>query len=634
MFRRRGERRSNSIRAIEVECLDSSHFEFALERRLTGDGLLGSVCHSLGLREVGFFGLIYKRPEDEQEIWLDVNKLVRKQLTGVPPYLLHLGIKVYPVNSLAVDEATRNYLYLQVRSDIQSGRLRCENMATFSQLIAFLAQVELGDYHPSASLSQLKLPNMNTQLLGQVSDTYSQLSGKTLSTCKEELLSLAQKEETYGMVTYQVQDAARRPANLGLCPHGIRVMYGTIPTSIHQWESVTKISTKHKTVNLKICNPHTHNFQKAKFHCPHLHDTKLLAKTIAEMVGYYREQGRISETLPRFRRLFGGRSSRRIQRSASLRIPTRSSQGATSGVRSFATQSFSARDIMFKPNSNNENTSFNLITKRSLSVSANSTPALNGRLLHETGQRITEPYCDLLKGDQKHASSSPDQESSQELHSKNFSSFDRLTDKMETSCEVSFEQKKPLPSPLLDTQTSALEVSLVETIEGRSYLGSLEIHPRNSTPQQVTPVVNSQSDLSQHNGSPPLVTRNGTPPQGTPLQAIPERMKQQHNPLVNGSPSFKSKSSPMLRGTRFCSESSIQRTLRTQAQSPERSPSVIYRNKRGRGSVTSEITNSLLYNRPSSILMPEVQCDESYLDSHIRSILFDTSQREETSTEF
>ena len=60
-------------------------------------------------------------------------------------------------------------------------------------------------------------------------------SGKTLSTCKEELLSLAQKEETYGMVTYQVQDAARRPANLGLCPHGIRVMYGTIPTSIHQW---------------------------------------------------------------------------------------------------------------------------------------------------------------------------------------------------------------------------------------------------------------------------------------------------------------------------------------------------------------------------------------------------------------
>ena len=66
------------------------------------------------------------------QIWLDVNKLVRKQLTGkfvlylyfahsnhmhfvdyiyvalgVPPYLLHLGIKVYPVNSLAVDEATR-----------------------------------------------------------------------------------------------------------------------------------------------------------------------------------------------------------------------------------------------------------------------------------------------------------------------------------------------------------------------------------------------------------------------------------------------------------------------------------------------------------------------------------------------
>jgi len=37
---------------------------------MTGDGLLGSVCHSLGLREVGFFGLVYTRPEDEQEVQL------------------------------------------------------------------------------------------------------------------------------------------------------------------------------------------------------------------------------------------------------------------------------------------------------------------------------------------------------------------------------------------------------------------------------------------------------------------------------------------------------------------------------------------------------------------------------------
>jgi len=121
---------------------------------------------------------------------------------------------------------------------------------------------------------------------------------------------------------------------------------------------------------------------------------------------------------------------------------------------------------------------------------------------------------------------------------------------MENSYEVSHEQKKTATSPILNAQTSALEVSLVETADERSYLESLEIHPRNSTPQQA---VDSQSDLTKHNRTPPLVTHNGTPSQGTPLQAIPERLKQQNLP-VNGGQSFKSRSSPMLRGSRFCSE--------------------------------------------------------------------------------
>lgn len=67
--------------------------------------------------------------------------------------------------------------------------------------------------------------------------------------------------------------------------------------------------------------------------------------------------------------------------------------------------------------------------------------------------------------------------------------------------------------------------------------------------------------------------------------------------------------------------------------SPE-SNSNIYRSKRGRASINSEITNSLLLSRTNSIMVPEVPCDEAYLDSHTRSILFDSSQREETSTEF
>lgn len=53
--------------------------------------------------------------------------------------------------------------------------------------------------------------------------------------CREEFLALAQEEDTYGMVIYQVLDSARRPVNLGLAPSGVRVMHGTIPIAIYQW---------------------------------------------------------------------------------------------------------------------------------------------------------------------------------------------------------------------------------------------------------------------------------------------------------------------------------------------------------------------------------------------------------------
>ena len=98
--------------------------------------------------------------------------------------------------------------------------------------------------------------------------------GKTAKMCKEEFLVLAQQEDGYGTVVYQVLDGTRKPVNLGLAPSGVRVMHGTIPTAIYQWwgaivmlnssiwlwlvhrDSIIKIYTKHKSVNLKLCSVH------------------------------------------------------------------------------------------------------------------------------------------------------------------------------------------------------------------------------------------------------------------------------------------------------------------------------------------------------------------------------------------
>jgi len=129
-----------------------------------------------------------------------------------------------------------------------------------------------------------------------------------------------------------------------------------------------------------------------------------------------REHQSRTPELPRLKRLFTGRRTRasrhRIQRSLSLRVPSSTrSQPTTSGVRSFATQSFSGVDkvkvervmpaaeaatpIVMTTRFVSTTTSLvsysgvHLFTHRSISVS--SPPVVNGRLLHETGQTLDEP---------------------------------------------------------------------------------------------------------------------------------------------------------------------------------------------------------------------------------------------------
>lgn len=48
-------------------------------------------------------------------------------------------------------------------------------LITRDSILLFVDAVELGDYNPSTSLSLLMLPNLNMQLLSQVTEVYSQL---------------------------------------------------------------------------------------------------------------------------------------------------------------------------------------------------------------------------------------------------------------------------------------------------------------------------------------------------------------------------------------------------------------------------------------------------------------------------
>lgn len=115
-------------------------------------------------------------------------------------------------------------------------------------------------------------------------------------------------------------------------------------------------------------------------------------------------------------------------------------------------------------------------------------------------------------------------------------SIDRLTNRTETSCEDTSHEPSPPAPPITDV---TMETAQVET-----YSGSPDIHPRYSTPKQ---------DIQQ-NGFQQSVQHDHTPPVVTPLHSIPEKAKGYLSASGCGRPEYKSRSSPMLSGTRFCSE--------------------------------------------------------------------------------
>lgn len=114
-------------------------------------------------------------------------------------------------------------------------------------------------------------------------------------------------------------------------------------------------------------------------------------------------------------------------------------------------------------------------------------------------------------------------------------SVERLTQGTETSCdETSRESTPPDPPRNVTMETAQLE----------AYSRSPDIHPHNSTPKQD---IHAQQNGFHHQSPEHSCT------QTTPLDSIPEKTKP-HQFALSDRPELRSRSSPMLRGTRFSSE--------------------------------------------------------------------------------
>ncbi|TMS10796.1 Band 4.1-like protein 5 [Larimichthys crocea] len=108
-----------------VLLLDGSDVNVDLPSKSKGQDLFDQIMYHIDLVETDYFGLQYMDIEQVSH-WLDMSKLIKKQIRDGPPYRLFFRVKFYSSEPNNLREEFTRYLFvLQLRQDILSAKLKC-----------------------------------------------------------------------------------------------------------------------------------------------------------------------------------------------------------------------------------------------------------------------------------------------------------------------------------------------------------------------------------------------------------------------------------------------------------------------------------------------------------------------------
>uniref|UniRef100_A0A8C7S4X0 protein-tyrosine-phosphatase n=1 Tax=Oncorhynchus mykiss TaxID=8022 RepID=A0A8C7S4X0_ONCMY len=160
-------------------------------------------------------------------------------------------------NSLQHDQ-TRHMYFLQIRSDIREGRLKCPLSAAVV-LASYAVQSELGDYSPDLLPGYLSkshfLPEQDDDFLSRVEALYPGHRGLKQSEAELCFLNTARTLEMYGVELHTDSDSS--PLLVGLASGGVAIFCNMICSSFFPWVNIIKISFKRKRFLMQLRRKHT-----------------------------------------------------------------------------------------------------------------------------------------------------------------------------------------------------------------------------------------------------------------------------------------------------------------------------------------------------------------------------------------
>lgn len=213
-----------------------------LSSESTGLECLSNVCQRLSINQLEFFGLRYivkgsTKNDAEEMRWVDLERPLSRQLDkyAASPRL-YLRVMYYVISgvSLINDEVTRNYYFLQLKSDIVEGRISCDpKQAVILAMYCRQAQYDshqnerhtveylknLLPFPPSAFEAGHSLETLTEAVL----QPNAEIQNLTQAMAEGLFITACQQLDGYGQEKFEAKDDCNAEVTLGITVSGIAV---------------------------------------------------------------------------------------------------------------------------------------------------------------------------------------------------------------------------------------------------------------------------------------------------------------------------------------------------------------------------------------------------------------------------
>lgn len=234
--------------------LDDTEELFDISQKASGKVLFDLVCSHMNLIEGDYFGLEFQNHQ-KMMVWLDHIKPIIKQLRRPKHTILRFAVKFFPPDHAQLLEELTRYLFaLQIKQDLSSGRLTC-NDSSAALLVSHVIQSEIGDFEESQCRSHLLNNNYipdQMPLIDKIMEFHSKNKGHTPAESDYQLLEVARRLDMYGIRLHPAKDREGTRLALAVAHAGVLVIQGQTKINAFNWSKVRKLSFKRKRFLIKL----------------------------------------------------------------------------------------------------------------------------------------------------------------------------------------------------------------------------------------------------------------------------------------------------------------------------------------------------------------------------------------------